>query len=139
MEKKLTRGIRNNNPCNIRRSKTVWQGEVQGLKGNTDTAYCQFVSMVMGLRAAFRLLRTYRDQYRIWCIEDIIFRWAPPQDHNDTEAYIAFLEKETGFKRRNILTFSDYKPVVKAMCKIESNYTPKDDELEEAYRMVWPY
>ncbi len=136
---KQTRGIRNNNPCNIRRSKTAWQGEVKKLNGNADTAYCQFASVVMGLRAAFRLLRTYRDQYRIWCIKDIIYRWAPPQDHNATEAYIAFVEKQAGINRNCALTFCDYKPVVKAMCRIESNYTPKDDELEEAYRMVWPY
>ncbi len=53
----LPRGIRNNNPLNIRRSKDKWQG-LRALQ--TDTAFCQFETMAYGWRAAFVLLtRTY--------------------------------------------------------------------------------
>lgn len=79
------RGIKNNNPLNIRRSKSRWKG----LKAiQTDKAFCQFEKEVFGWRAAFYLLcYTY---YKVWgccTIRDIISRWAP-NNENDTEAYI---------------------------------------------------
>ena len=53
----LPRGIRNNNPLNIRRGKDQWQG----LRAQqTDASFCQFESLEYGWRAAFYLLtRTY--------------------------------------------------------------------------------
>ena len=53
----LPRGIRNNNPLNIRRSKDQWQG----LRAQqTDAQFCQFETLEYGWRAAFYLLtRTY--------------------------------------------------------------------------------
>ena len=90
----LPRGIRNHNPLNIRRSKDLWNGmaEVQ-----TDRAFVQFKSLEYGWRAAFYLLtRTYYHKYRLYTIRGIISRWAPPQDHNDTEAYIRNVSRLTG-------------------------------------------
>ena len=53
----LPRGIRNNNPLNIRRSKDQWKG----LRAQqTDSQFCQFETLEYGWRAAFYLLtRTY--------------------------------------------------------------------------------
>ena len=89
----LPRGIRNNNPLNIRRSKDKWQG----LRAQqTDTAFCQFETMAYGWRAAFVLLtRTYYHTYRLFTIRNIIRRWAPPGENN-TEAYIANVSRLTG-------------------------------------------
>lgn len=88
MEKKTTtpRGIRNNNPLNIRLTKSLWFGlsPVQ-----TDRAFCQFTSMVYGWRAAFMLLRSYYHRLKLHTIRDIISRWAPPADNNATDDYIA--------------------------------------------------
>ena len=88
------RGIRNHNPLNIRRSKDQWKGmrPVQ-----QDAAFCQFETLEYGWRAAFYLLtRTYYHKYRLYTIRGIISRWAPPQDHNDTEAYIRNVSRLTG-------------------------------------------
>ena len=90
----LPRGIRNHNPLNIRRSKDQWRGmaEVQ-----SDRAFVQFKSLEYGWRAAFYLLtRTYYHKYRLYTIRGIISRWAPPQDNNDTSAYIANVSRLTG-------------------------------------------
>ena len=91
----LPRGIRNNNPLNIRRTgKDQWKGltEVQN-----DRGFCQFESMEWGWRAAFYLLtRTYFQKHGLQTIRGIISRWAPPQDHNDTEAYIRNVSRRTG-------------------------------------------
>ena len=80
----LPRGIRNNNPLNIRRSKDQWQG----LRAQqTDASFCQFESMEYGWRAAFYLLtRTYYHKYRLW---------APPQE-NLTATYIENVCRLTG-------------------------------------------
>ena len=89
----IPRGIRNNK-VNIRCTGDNWRGmaEVQ-----TDRAFVQFKSLEYGWRAAFRLLtKTYFARYHLQTIRAIISRWAPPQDNNDTKAYIANVSRLTG-------------------------------------------
>lgn len=89
----LPRGIRNNNPLNIRRSKDQWQGMK---KVQSDTQFCQFETLDWGWRAAFKLLtRTYYHQYRLYTIKGIISRWAPPNENN-TRLYIENVSRLTG-------------------------------------------
>ena len=79
------RGIRNNNPLNIRKSKDNWQG-LRTLQ--EDREFCQFSSMAYGWRAAFVILcKTYYGKYKLKTIRALITRWAPPKENN-TEAYI---------------------------------------------------
>ena len=89
----LPRGIRNNNPLNIRRSKDQWQG-LRAVQ--TDPSFCQFETLEYGWRAAFKLLtRTYYHTYRLFTIRAIINKWAPPNE-NKTEAYIKNVSRLTG-------------------------------------------
>ena len=89
----LPRGIRNNNPLNIRRSKDKWKG-LRAVQA--DAQFCQFESLEYGWRAAFYLLtRTYYHKYRLFTIRAIISKWAPPME-NKTEAYIAKVSRLTG-------------------------------------------
>ena len=90
---KQPRGIRNNNPLNIIRTKTVWQGMAKEQK---DRRFVTFETMEYGWRAAFVLLtRTYYRKWHLNTIRKIITRWAPPQDGNNTERYVAFVSKYT--------------------------------------------
>ncbi len=101
------RGIRNNNPLNIRRSKDQWKGmaEVQ-----TDRAFVQFKSMEYGWRAAFYLLtRTYYHKYRLYTIRGIVSRWAPANENN-TAAYIANVARLTGIDPDESLGIPSDKP-----------------------------
>ena len=86
--KTLPRGLRNNNPLNIRHSASRWQG---ARVEQTDKAFVQFISMTMGYRAAWRILETYykhfETEHRPFTPRNIIYRWAPP-DENDSEAYL---------------------------------------------------
>ena len=89
----LPRGIRNNNPLNIRRTKDQWQGLK---KEQTDSAFCQFENLAYGWRAAFKLLtRTYYHTYRLYTIRAIVGRWAPPNENN-TKAYVENVSRLTG-------------------------------------------
>ena len=86
--------IRNHNPLNIRRTaKDQWKGLADA---QTDRAFCQFKSLEWGWRTAFYLLtRTYYHKYRLYTIQGIINKWAPPTE-NKTEAYIANVSALTG-------------------------------------------
>ena len=45
------RGLRNNNPGNIRLSRTLWQGEI---RPSQDRSFCQFRTMAYGYRALIK-------------------------------------------------------------------------------------
>lgn len=103
----LPRGIRNNNPLNIRRSKDQWQGMK---KVQSDTQFCQFETLDWGWRAAFKLLtRTYYHQYRLYTIRTIISRWAPPNENN-TRVYIENVSRLTGIAPDEPLGIPSDKP-----------------------------
>jgi hypothetical protein len=80
----LPRGIRNNNPGNIRKSQTSWQGEVHP---GTDPDFCQFSSMTYGCRAIAMILLDYQAEHGLNTIAGMIGRWAPPSENN-TNAYV---------------------------------------------------
>jgi hypothetical protein len=87
------RGIRNNNPLNIRKSADKWQG-LSTLQ--EDREFFKFVSMEWGWRAAFVILcRTYYGKYGLKTIRDIVSRWAPAKENN-TPAYIRHVSDYTG-------------------------------------------
>ena len=85
----IPRGIRNNNPLNIRRSKAKWQGLVVGT--HYDAEFCQFESMKYGFQAAFKLLFSYYYKYGLHDVMSIINRWAPSSDGNDCNVYAKFV------------------------------------------------
>ncbi|WPH66107.1 internal virion protein D [Klebsiella phage SEA1f] len=95
-----TRGIRNNNPGNIRVSKDQWEG----MTGD-DGAFVIFDSPESGVRALGKNLLSYgRQGYD--SIEKIINRWAPPNE-NDTQAYIDSVVAATGIPATQSLDLSN--------------------------------
>ena len=78
------RGIRNNNPLNIRRSSSQWRGLVSPIR---DKDFCEFETVEDGIRAALVIIRRYIEVYHLHTVRDIINRWAPSTE-NDTNAYI---------------------------------------------------
>ena len=91
-----TRGIRNNNPLNIRHSADQWQG---ARAQQTDPSFVQFESMAYGYRAAWKVLETYWNHFTghglAFNVRSIISRWAPPKE-NDTENYIRTVLRISG-------------------------------------------
>ena len=129
----MTRGERNNNPLNIRRVVgTNWKGEI--VAPIEDKQFVQFASLSWGLRAAFCILRTYRDKYQAVCIEDIITRWAPPTE-NDTRKYICNVCRLTGFGGKERLTEKDWPRLVGAMAFIESGMNLTEKQIQQAFQL----
>lgn len=84
------RGLRNNNPGNIRITKDKWKGlrPVQ-----EDKEFFQFTEMKWGYRALIRTLQNYRRRHGCQTIADFVRRWAPEHENN-TSGYISRVCKE---------------------------------------------
>lgn len=81
------RGLRNNNPGNIRNSDaTDWKGEVPAA-AKKDNAFEEFQDMAHGYRALIKLLQNYRRKHGCHTVADFINRWAP-RTENNTSGYI---------------------------------------------------
>lgn len=79
---KNPRGLRNNNPGNIRHGND-WKGEKVG----TDAAFETFTSVEYGIRAIFKLIDSYIKNHKLDTIQAIITRYAPAFE-NQTANYI---------------------------------------------------
>lgn len=131
---KTPRGIRNNNPLNIRVGNT-WLGEVMN---PTDKTFEQFTHMAFGLRAGFTLLRRYINRYHLNTISDIIKRWAPANENN-TENYIKRVSLEVGKSPYEPIKFEDKETmckIVNAMVFVENGQRVNMALIEEGYNIV---
>jgi len=83
MDKSQPRGIRLNNPGNIRHGRDQWLGMSSE---QPDNSFIYFESPEYGIRAMVRILQSYARR-GVVSIKQIISTWAPPVE-NDTESYI---------------------------------------------------
>lgn len=96
----LPRGMRNNNPGNIRKGSSNWEGKIPN---GTDTAFEQFQTFAYGTRAMIYLLRKYiTNGYNT--LDKIINRWAPASDGNVPSNYIFSVSAQGGLVPTQILT-----------------------------------
>ncbi|HCM9607657.1 TPA: hypothetical protein N5N82_004637 [Enterobacter kobei] len=109
-EKGDARGIRNNNPGNLEFSKTnPWVGQT-----GDDGRFAKFETPEHGIRALGRNLLSYQRQ-GIDTVSDIINRWAPPSDNNNTDAYIKAVCAQLGVTPDQQLDASN-PDTLKALC-----------------------
>ena len=135
----MTRGLRNNNPLNIRKVPgTRWQGEVLPLRGSGEGAgggsFVRFASMEYGIRAAFCILDTYRRKYQDVCVEDIINRWAPPSE-NDTRKYVETVCRLTGFGGKERLVEDQLPALIYAMAFVECGAHISKETILKGYHL----
>lgn len=122
------RGIRNNNPGNIRHGAN-WQG-LEEKSRELDTAFCVFKSPVWGIRALAKVLINYKKIHGLNTVRGIISRYAPPNE-NQTLAYIQSVAKQLevypdtviDIEERGILTV-----LIKAVIRMENGVQPYSDE-----------
>ena len=123
MAKKLPRGIRENNPGNIRKSKDKWQGLA---KNQPDKEFFTFEDPTYGIRAIARILIKYYDDYNIKSVRYAIRKWAPPVENN-TDAYINAVAEHMGVKPGQELDFHKFSvlyPLVEAIIQHENGSQP---------------
>lgn len=119
MNNKIPRGIRNNNPLNIRFSEyNEWLGRVS--KDKSDNSFEEFIHLYYGIRAGIILLRRYIER-GINTPRLIIGHWAPSNE-NDTQKYIENVCEWTNLpadKKLNWEKPTDMIPLISAMMRME--------------------
>lgn len=134
MNKVIPRGIRNNNPLNIRIGNT-WLGE----RANPiDQEFEEFVTMEYGLRAAFLILRRYIRRYNKNTVTSIVSTWAPHSENN-TLRYIDTVCARTGLKPDEQIRYEDSTTMCKlvdAMAFVECGQPILMKYIEKAYLMA---
>lgn len=136
--KDLPRGIRNNNPSNIRRGN-AWKGLV---KNGSDTAFDQFETVAYGVRALYYTLHTYMTKYNLLSIKQIIGRYAPPFE-NKTDKYIEYVSKylNRSADSKVAWTKSQVKELARAIIDIEVGISASrkyitDQDLNEGFALL---
>lgn len=80
--KNAPRGIRNNNPGNVRANPCVlWLGQ----HGIDPDGFLVFRTPIYGIRCMAKVIRHYRDYNDLKTVAGIIKRWAPPSENATTE------------------------------------------------------
>lgn len=134
MNKVTPRGIRNNNPLNIRIGNT-WLGE----RANPiDQEFEEFITMEYGLRAAFLILRRYIRRYGKNTVSSIVSTWAP-HNENNTLRYIDTVCDKTGLKPDEQIKYEDSTTMCKlvaAMAFVECGQPIDLKKIEKAYHMT---
>lgn len=131
MAKTLPRGLRNNNPLNIKKGSS-WIGERPVQR---DKTFEEFIDIIFGLRAGFCLLNKYINVAGCNTIEKIISRWAPSTE-NATQKYIDYVSKHLNIPARQELNFGEVEimvELVRAMCFVECGCEISEDLIRSAY------
>jgi hypothetical protein len=124
---RLSRGIRNRNPGNIRRSGDRWKG-LATLQ--SDPAFFVFETPLWGIRAMAVILRNYQRRHGLKTLAQIIGRWAPAVE-NDTADYVAAVSKMMGIGPHTQLDLCDgatLRALVAAVIRHENGLQPHDPE-----------
>ncbi len=131
---KISRGLRNNNPLNIRRNGTRWKGLSAEQR---DSAFFCFEAPCWGYRAAFITLRNYKRLHGLSTLAEWVSRWAPPVE-NDTQAYIAFVARKSGVAPGDSVDESNGDVmcrIVAAMSLMENGCKAVMADVEEGWRL----
>jgi hypothetical protein len=122
------RGIRNNNPGNIRHGQN-WQG-LHPKSRELDSAFCVFTDPIFGIRALAKVLMNYEKLYGLNTVRQIIGRYAPPNE-NQTTAYIQSVAKQLNVYPDTVIDISERGVLtvfLKAVIRMENGCQPYTDE-----------
>lgn len=117
------RGIRNNNPLNIRKGCN-WMGERQDQQ---DPVFEEFISLEYGIRAALKLMINHITGFggtrrKANTLQKLIWVWAPPSENNSA-AYVRTVASACDMSPNSLLDPKNEKQicaVCRAMAKMES-------------------
>ncbi|ELJ5771837.1 hypothetical protein RS405_003785 [Serratia marcescens] len=120
------RGLRNNNPGNIEASdKNPWEGQT-----GSDGRFAKFETPEHGIRALGKNLLAYQAK-GFDTVTEIVNRWAPASDGNNTDAYIKALCGALGVGANDQVDMSNPRTLA-ALCagivKHENGSQPYTDE-----------
>ena len=132
------RGIRNNNPGNIRWSADSWRGAVPREQA-ADKSFVVFEAPEWGIRALAVVLRNYSKRsglqgvggVGIDTVREVISRWAPSVE-NDTDAYVASVCRAMNVRPNTIIDLrsrAPLYPLIVAIIRHENGQQPYSPDL----------
>lgn len=134
MTSKPARGVRNNNPLNIRVGQD-WKGEMPDSRKTADQKaekeFEVFETPADGFRAGAIVLRNYQAKHGLKTVFAMIHRFAPPNENN-TVAYCRFVAEAMGIAPHDEFDFSDYDmafPMLRAMAIRETGHAFSDADI----------
>lgn len=116
----LPRGIRNNNPGNIRflPPSSAWRGQI-----GSDGAFGIYDTPANGVRAISKQLQKYTST-GARTVADYVSRWAPSHE-NPTDAYVAHVAASIGVSPAAPLNlYSNLPAFVAAIIRQENGFNP---------------
>ncbi len=131
------RGIRNNNPGNLRISNNAWKGKIPKDQ-NSDGSFEQFSEMKWGVRAMFVLIRNWINKGTATTLRAVVNRYAPANENN-TERYIDFVSDRSGIKPDEILSADEttLKKLISAMIiKENGDGHVNDNHINEGWNLT---
>lgn len=123
----LPRGLRNNNPGNIRRNSDVFQGEVSPSR---DKEFKQFTNMAHGYRAVFRILSNYYRNYKLMTIRKMIGRWAP-ENENNTAAYVSLVSSYSGIPADDPIDIGNKEQMIRIVAGMSRVENGREADMSE--------
>lgn len=135
MNENIPRGIRNNNPGNIRYNpNNRWVG-LSPCQNDKD--FCVFIEPKYGIRALSIILRNYQSRYGLKTVKDIINRYAPTIENN-TNSYVKSVCQFLGITDTTIIDIGEgcvMLCLLKAIIRHENGIQPySNEELLEGIR-----
>jgi hypothetical protein len=130
------RGIRNNNPGNIRLTSTPWRGKIPNAQ-NTDKGFEQFESYTYGVRAAIKQIMRYKTAYGIDTVAAFVARWAPAADNNNEAAYVQLILQNTGGTPTTKIDLTDKATVFKIANAVGRKENGVDAIPLAAFEQAW--
>jgi hypothetical protein len=113
------RGIRNNNPGNIRHDGyTGWVG----MTGVDEDGFIIFETAEYGIRAMIRIFRSYARR-GVTTVADIVSTWAP-ETENNTAAYIDHVAQKLGLLSTDDVPTELYPELAEAIIIHENGKQP---------------
>lgn len=131
----LPRGLRNNNPGNIRCNSDVFQGE---RTPSWDKEFKQFKTMAYGFRAVFKILSNYHRIYKLTTIRKMIGRWAP-ENENNTSAYVSLVSSYSGISADDPIDINNQElmiRIVAGMSKVENGREANMSDIITGWRLL---
>ena len=130
INRSVPRGIRNNNPGNIRHvpNRNDWLGlcaqpQVEG--------FCRFQTPEHGVRAICRILQSYQGR-GVCTVSSTIAAWAPARDNNDVASYVDTICSEAKLSadsRIDLKNEAQLSAFLKAMIRHENGQMPYSDAV----------
>lgn len=124
-----TRGLRNNNPCNLKSSKnTKWDGQI-----GSDGKFIIFESPEYGIRACAKNLKNYQHKNGLDTLRSMVYRMGPPHE-NDTKKYVRNLSNIVGVSPDEKINVLKHLPeIIKGIIFLENGKMPYPEKMFIGY------